>query len=62
MGKGVIHIQRFKIENTAKQELNDDDRLMLCTLLVKSGYAVRLIKEKPEGKSRYEKRIEFWKE
>uniref|UniRef100_UPI004029D7D6 resolvase n=1 Tax=Eubacterium sp. TaxID=142586 RepID=UPI004029D7D6 len=62
MGKGVIHIQRFKIENTAKQELNDDDRLALCTLLIKSGYSVRLVKEKPEGKSRYNKYVEYWSE
>lgn len=55
-------MQRQRIENTARQELNDDDRLALCALLIKSGYAVRLVKEKPEGKNRYEKYIEFWKE
>lgn len=55
-------IQRQRIENTARQELTDDDRLALCTLLVKAGYSVRLVKEKPEGKNRYIKYIEYWNE
>lgn len=58
----VIAIQRQRIENTARQELNDEDRLELCRLLIKAGYTVRLVKEKPEGKNRYEKYIEYWKE
>ena len=62
MGKGVIAIQRQRIENTARQELNDEDRLELCRLLIKAGYTVRLVKEKPEGKKRYEKYIKYWKE
>ncbi|HIW86026.1 MAG TPA: resolvase [Candidatus Eubacterium faecipullorum] len=55
-------MQRQRIENTARQELNDEDRLELCRLLIKAGYTVRLVKEKPEGKNRYEKYIEYWEE
>lgn len=58
----MIKIQRLRIENQARQELTDDDRLALCTLLIKSGYSVRLVKEKPEGKSRYNKCVEYWSE
>ena len=49
-----------RIEDTARQKLNDEDRLELCRLLIKSGYTVKLVKEKPEGKNQYEKSIEFW--
>ena len=31
-----------RIEDTARQKLNDEDRLELCRLLIKAGYTVRL--------------------
>ena len=44
--------QRHRIKNLL-QKLNDEDRNSLCCLLVKAGYAVRIGKERPGGKVRY---------
>ena len=42
--------------------LNENDRLEIARLLLKAGYAARLGREKPAGKSNgnYEYFIEFW--
>jgi hypothetical protein len=42
--------------------MNDDDRNQLCCLLVKSGYAVRIGKERPGGKGQTKYFVEFWEE
>lgn len=47
------------IKNVNKQSLTDAERLQLCQLLVKSGYCVRLVKQKTDTKKNYEKFIEF---
>ena len=52
---------RHKIRNLL-QKLNDEDRTMLCCLLIKSGYAVRIGKEHPDGKRQTMYFVEFWEE
>ena len=42
--------------------LNDGERLDLCRLLVKAGYAVRIKAEKPNGSGTAVKVVEFWRE
>lgn len=53
--------QRHRIRNLL-QKLNDEDRNTLCCLLIKSGYAARIGKERPGGKGQTMYFVEFWKE
>lgn len=41
---------------------NKEDQLTAASILVKNGYAVRLIYIKPEGKSTRDGYLEVWKE
>jgi len=43
-------------------KMNDEDRNQLCCLLIKSGYAVRIGKERPGGKGQTKYFVEFWEE
>ncbi len=42
--------------------LNDSERLDLCRLLVKAGYAVRIKAERPNGSGTAVKVVEYWRE
>lgn len=42
--------------------LNETDRLDLARLLIKAGYAVRIKKEKVDGRSAVNYVVEFWTE
>ena len=53
--------ERFRIKNLLFK-LNDEDRNILCCLLVKAGYAVRIGKERPGGKGQTQYYVEFWRE
>lgn len=53
--------KRHKIRNLL-QKLNDDDRNTLVCLLAKAGYAVRIGKERPGGKSQTMYFVEYWEE
>ena len=52
---------RQKIHNLLFK-MNDDDRNQLCCLLIKSGYAVRIGKERPGGKGQTKYYVEYWEE
>ena len=52
---------KHKIKNLL-QKLNDEDRSTLCCLLIKLGYAVRIGKERPEGKKQTMYFVEYWEE
>ena len=51
----------MKIYSLKSGSLNEQDRLELARLLIKAGYAVRLGREKPQGKpnSQYSYFVEF---
>ena len=55
MEKQRIYVQK-------NERLSDDDKLDLCRLLVKAGYAVRIGRENvgTGEKKRYERFIEYW--
>ena len=40
----------------------DDERVQLCSLLIKAGYTVRITTVKSPNKNTKEKVIEFWEE
>lgn len=50
---------RYRIRNLLAK-LNDEDRNTLCCLLIKAGYAARIGREHPEGKSKTMYFVEFW--
>ena len=52
---------RQKIRNLLGK-INDEDRMVLCGLLVKAGYAVRVGKEKQGTKGKVMYFIEYWQE
>ena len=52
---------KHKIKNLL-QKLNDEDRSTLCFLFIKSVYAVRIGKERPEGKKQTMYFVEYWEE
>ena len=52
---------RHKIRNLL-MKLNDEDRNTLCCLLIKSGYAARIGKERPGDKGKTMYFVEFWEE
>ncbi len=52
---------RHKIKNLL-MKMNDEDRNTLCCLLIKSGYAVRIGKERPNGRGQTMYFVEFWEE
>lgn len=52
---------RHRIRNLL-QKMNDEDRNALCCLLIKAGYAARIGKERPDGKSKAVYFVEFWEE
>lgn len=58
---GNIKPGRQRVRNLL-MKLNDDDRNQLCCLLIKSGYAVRIGKERPGGKGQTMYFVEFWEE
>ena len=43
-------------------KMNDEDRSQLCCLLIKSGYAVRIGKERPGGRGQTKYFVEYWEE
>lgn len=53
--------ERHRIKNLLSK-MNDEDRSALCCLLIKSGYAVRVGKERVEGKKTVMYYVEFWEE
>ena len=55
MEKQRIYVQK-------NERLSDEDKLDLCRLLVKAGYAVRIGRENvgTGEKKRYERFIEYW--
>lgn len=53
--------ERSRIYNLL-HKMNDDDRNALVVLLVKSGYAARIGKERPGGKGQVQYFVEYWKE
>lgn len=42
--------------------MNETDRLKLCELLIKAGYAAKLGKEKQQGKNTYKHFVEYWED
>lgn len=44
------------------QSLSETEKLDLCRLLIKAGYAAKIGKCKPQGKNTYEHFIEFWED
>ena len=52
---------RKRIENILGK-LNDEDRAVLASLLIKAGYAVKIGKEVPEGKKASRYYVEYWEE
>ena len=44
------------------RSLSETEKLDLCRLLIKAGYAAKLGKEKPQGKSTYIHYIEYWED
>lgn len=42
--------------------LNAEDRFAIANLLIKAGYSVRIVKEKPANKSTLQYYIEYWEE
>lgn len=59
--RGVV-MQKSRIYAQKGSQLNESDRLAMCTLLIKAGYTVRLGKEKQQGKSTYDRFIEYWED
>lgn len=53
--------KRHRIRNLL-QKMNDEDRSTLCLLLIKSGYCVRIGKERPGGKGQTMYFVEYWEE
>lgn len=43
-------------------ELDKDERMELCRLLVKAGYTVRFGRERRDGKNTYEYYVEYWRD
>lgn len=43
-------------------KLNDEDRNTLVCLIAKSGYSVRIGKERPKGRGQAQYFVEFWEE
>ncbi len=52
---------RHKIRNLL-MKMNDEDRNTLCCLIIKSGYAARIGKERLDGKKQTMYFVEFWEE
>lgn len=55
-------MERKRIYVLKGRTLTDAERLELCRLLIKAGYAAKLGKEKQSGKQTYEHFIEFWED
>ncbi len=53
--------ERSRIHNLLCK-MNDEDRSQLCCLLIKSGYAVRIGKERPGGRGQTKYFVEYWEE
>lgn len=43
-------------------ELDKDERMTLCGMLIKAGYTVRYGRERRESKSTYDYFIEYWRD
>lgn len=43
-------------------ELDKNERVQLCTLLVKAGYTVRFGRERKDGKNTYDYFVEYWRD
>ena len=54
--------KRTRIYILKGRSLTETERLDLCRLLIKAGYAARIGKEKQQGKQTYEHFIEFWED
>lgn len=57
----MVDKSRHRIRNLLKK-MNDEDRNNICCLLIKSGYAVRIGKERPGDKGQTMYFVEFWEE
>ena len=55
-------MERNRIKALKGSVLNADDRYAIANLLIKAGYSVRIVKEKPENKSTFQYFIEYWEE
>lgn len=53
---------RHRIYAQKDRKLNETDRLKLCELLIKAGYAAKLGKEKQQGKNTYKHFVEYWED
>lgn len=53
--------KRSRINNLLGK-LNDEDRNSLVCLIAKAGYAVRIGKERPDGRKQAMYYVEFWEE
>ncbi len=53
--------ERQKIYAQKGGALNDQERLELCRLLVKAGYTVRIMAEKPSGSGIAVRVVEYWR-
>lgn len=53
--------ERQKIYAQRGGTLNDQERLELCRLLVKAGYTVRIVAEKPSGSGTAVRVVEYWR-
>lgn len=53
--------KRSRINNLLGK-LNDEDRNLLVCLIAKAGYAVRIGKERPDGRKQAMYYVEFWEE
>ena len=61
-GLGGVVMQKNRIYAQKGSQMNESDRLAMCTLLIKAGYTVRLGKEKQQGKNTYDRFIEYWED
>lgn len=52
--------QRIYLEGPCS-EINKEERITLCGLLIKAGYTVRISKEREKEKGKYKYFIEYWR-
>ncbi len=53
--------QRIYLEGTFS-EINKEERITLCGLLIKAGYAVRIGRERRGSQNKYYYYVEYWRE
>lgn len=55
-------MERQRIYAQKTSSLNENERLEVARLLIKAGYAVKIKKEKKDGRSAINYVVEFWTE